>query len=206
MSRSQCCCSKEGKKAFLIIYDTILGFLDLYSIYSNYRNISQCQLAGQPVPFLYSYSMIISVVFIIHVIFNDATCFSEKLSFLVYLKILYSVCVIPEIVMVWNLADIMPVPEAWKGLLDSIYKGILVFSAVMNFLFYIISFLVEFYYIKELKASESLEKNVNNNGPIGVMYPQSNQGYIQPSQAIGYNSQGMYNNNTQGYYAPPTQV
>lgn len=195
-----CCCSTEGKKTCLLFYDTILGILELNSIYSNINNIQEFKAMNGYIPFIYVYSIIISSVFVIHVIYNDLTCFGEQFPILVYLKIVYSLCSIPYIFMLWNFFDYIPIPKEWKGTLEAIYKGLLIFIAFLNFVFYFISFLIEYYYIKEKKANDSLQSNVNN-GPIGAMYPQSNQLYVQPSQTTMYNTQGMYNN--QGLYNPP---
>lgn len=56
--------------------------------------------------------------------------------------------------MLWNAVDLIPIPQEWKGTLEMIYKGFLIFIVVVNFVFYFISFLFEYNYIKEKKAND----------------------------------------------------
>ena len=156
---SSCCCPQHHKLKFLLIIDNTMGVAYITYIILYNKDYKEIGLFFKLFCFL----------FLLHVIFNDITVFSEKFYYLVYLKIIYCFCIILWIVLGYNSVEIQ---QIFPG------NSIIIIGAILALMIFI-SFLVEFFYIKEIKKKSNKKRN-NNTHIAPLLIPDSQEDLIPP--------------------------
>ena len=136
---SSCCCSQYSKLRYLLVNDNLLAAFDITFIISTINDYKRTGLL------FYVYCYVFNYLYLIHVIFNDITVFSEKFSYLVYLKIVYCFYIIICVIIGYNKQSVIPSDR------------LILLAALLVFILFI-SFLVEFFYIREIKKNHNKNK------------------------------------------------
>ena len=149
MEQFQQCFTLTTKKFFVMAWDTLILLLNLYIIYTDIR-------------FMFGYgiltlmnllSLALSTMWIVHYMYNCGTQYSEKYEWVIYLKFVYLINMLPNF---YYILLGYPVP---------------ILGIVLFILMYLISFGLEYIYLIHLKKSKEQE-NANN-------APTPSQGNIQ---------------------------
>ena len=156
---SSCCCPQHHKLKFLLIIDNTMAVAYITYIILYNKDYKEIGLFFKLFCFL----------FLLHVIFNDITVFSEKFYYLVYLKIIYCFCIILWVVLRYNSVEIQ---QIFPG------NSIIIIGAILVLMIFI-SFLVEFFYIKEIKKQSNKKRN-NNTHIAPLLIPDSQEDLIPP--------------------------
>lgn len=145
---------------------------------------SNVKTQGVDLPFYYYCPIVISFIYVIHILFNDITCYKEKIPYLVYLKLLYCLNEIGQCILVCSILNnpLLDFEKIIPGfeMIKYFVKGFFIFAFGLETLLLFISFIVELGYIKALKKQEDVEKTVNSTD-IGTLV-QTNQMYSPPQQ------------------------
>lgn len=202
MEEIQKCCALETKKFFVMGWDTLIFLFNLYILYNDIIFIIYFGV----ITLMTLLSFALSIMWIVHYIYNCGTQYSEKYEWVIYIKFVYLINIIPYVyyLMVGYSFNFYNIP--------------------LILFMYLISFVLEYIYLIHLKISRKQENANNaptpsqgiiptnpnpsynyNTSIIPPEQPQVQQVYygqtvqVQPTQA-GYNTQ----QNDQ--YCPPSSI
>ena len=181
MEEIQKCCDIETKKFFVMGWDTLIFLFNLYILYNDIIFIVNVGVFT----LMTLLSFALSIMWIVHYIYNCGSQYSEKYEWVIYIKFVYLINII------------LYVYYLMVGYPFNLYN-----IPLILFL-YLISFVLEYIYLIHLKISRKQENA--NNAPTpsqGIIPTNPNHGqtvyYCQVQ--LGYNTQ----QNDQ--YCPPTSI